>query len=110
MTPTRFKGTRPSRTYYNSAIDKSQETQAKKERKWVMEEGDEYVGHRIINGKRKRIILKRKTKKVHLTREEVEEIKTTFHLFDKDGNEEIDVKELKDAMKALGLNKTKAEI
>ena len=31
-------------------------------------------------------------------------------MFDKDGNQNIDVYELKDAMKALGLNRTKADI
>ena len=75
-----------------------------------MEEGDEYVEHRWVNGKRKRVIKKHQTQKVILTKEEVIEIETTFHMFDKDGNESIDVSELKDAMKALGLNKTKAEI
>ncbi len=75
-----------------------------------MEEGDEYVEHRIVDGKRKRVIRKHQTKKVVLTREEVKEIKTTFEMFDKDGSDAIDVYELKDAMKALGLNKTKQEI
>ena len=109
MTPTRFKGNRTSKSISQAAADKSQEERPKLDRKWVKEwrDGDEHVGHRIIDGKRKRIILKRKTQTVRLTKEEVEEIHTTFHLFDKDGNEEIDVKELKDAMKALGLNKTK---
>ena len=107
MTPTKFKGSRGRKSVAQTHTDKSQEARPKRDRKWVIEDKDEDLGHRIIDGKRKRIILKRQTQTVHLTREEVEEIKTTFHLFDKDGNEEIDVKELKDAMKALGLNKTK---
>ena len=82
----------------------------KKQRKWVMEEGDEYVEHKWVNGKRKRVIKKHQTEKVVLTKEEVIEIETTFHMFDKDGNQNIDVYELKDAMKALGLNRTKADI
>jgi len=39
-----------------------------------------------------------------LTREEINEIKHAFDLFDKDGSESIDVSELKDAMKALGIH------
>ena len=38
-----------------------------------------------------------------MTNEEVAEIKEAFALFDKDGSDSIDVLELKDAMKALGL-------
>ena len=90
--------------------ERSNEKLVKKQKvhKWTMEEGDEYVEHKWVNGKRKRVIKKHQTKKVKLTKEEVDEIETTFHMFDKDGSQNIDVYELKDAMKALGLNKTKA--
>ena len=45
-----------------------------------------------------------------LTREEINEIKHAFDLFDKDGSESIDVSELKDAMKALGIHFDKSQI
>ena len=42
-------------------------------------------------------------KEKNLTQEEVDEIKEAFSLFDKDQSGNIDVLELKDAMKALGI-------
>ena len=50
--------------------------------------------HRIVNGKRKRIIKKIYRETVMLTSEEVQEIKTTFDMFDKDGSGTIDTNEL----------------
>ena len=47
---------------------------------------------------------------VWLTKEEVREIHVIFKTFDKDESGSIEVGELRDAMKALGLNKTKDEI
>ena len=47
---------------------------------------------------------------VWLTKEEVREIGVIFRTFDKDKSGSIEVGELRDAMKALGLNKTKEEI
>jgi Ca2+-binding EF-hand superfamily protein len=38
-----------------------------------------------------------------LTKEQVDEIKAAFELFDKDHSGNIDVNELRDAMKALGI-------
>jgi Ca2+-binding EF-hand superfamily protein len=38
-----------------------------------------------------------------LTKEQVEEIKSAFELFDKDNSGSIDGNELRDAMKALGI-------
>ena len=38
-----------------------------------------------------------------LTKEQVEEIKSAFELFDKDNSGSIDANELRDAMKALGI-------
>ena len=94
----------------NTSADKSISEKPQKQRKWVMAEGDEYVEHRWVGNKRKRVIKKHQTQKVVLTKEEVIEIESTFHMFDKDGNQNIDVHELKDAMKALGLNRTKDDI
>ena len=45
-----------------------------------------------------------------LTREQVEEIRSAFDLFDKDNSGSIDVGELREAMKALGLNLGKKEV
>ena len=56
------------------------------------------------NGKRKKRIRRIKKQKKTLTAEEVKEIKEAFDLFDKDGSASIDVGELKDAMKALGIH------
>ena len=42
--------------------------------------------------------------------EEVKEIKEAFDLFDKDGSASIDVGELKDAMKALGIHLDKNQV
>ena len=46
----------------------------------------------------------------HLTNEQCEEINNAFLLFDKDNSGSIDVNELKDAMKALGIYLKKEEV
>ncbi|KAM8910882.1 uncharacterized protein cetn4 [Spinachia spinachia] len=48
--------------------------------------------------------------KVDLTEEQKQEIKEAFELFDTDGSGSIDVKDLKVAMRALGLEPKKEEI
>ena len=48
--------------------------------------------------------------KKFLSEEQYEEVKQCFSLFDKDGNGSIDAKELKDAMKALGVFLKKEEV
>ena len=57
--------------------------------------------------KRKRIFRKINKMTRYLTGEQREEIITAFHLFDKDKSNTIDIHELKDAMKALGIHLTK---
>ena len=57
----------------------------------------------IIDGKRKKKVKRRTKKKKPLTKEQVDEIKAAFELFDKDHSGNIDVHELRDAMKALGI-------
>ena len=42
-------------------------------------------------------------KKKELTKAEEEEIKTAFNMFDKDGSGNIDLQEMQDAMKTLGV-------
>ena len=60
--------------------------------------------------KRKKMI-KRITKKTkYLTQEQIEEIDNAFLLFDKDKSGTIDVSELRDAMKALGIFLKKDEV
>ena len=113
---------RKSRSKYSIGSHVEKETSKKEKKKWELEwkDGDEYVEHKyrdivddeghVIGRKRKRIIKKQVTEYVSLTKEEVREINAIFQTFDKDGSGGIEVGELKDAMKALGLNKTKAEI
>ena len=48
--------------------------------------------------------------KVELSEEQKQEIKEAFDLFDTDGSEKIDAKELKVAMRALGFEPKKEEI
>ena len=57
--------------------------------------------------KRKRIFRKITRVTKILTGEQKEEIETAFFLFDKDHSNTIDIGELKDAMKALGIHMTK---
>ena len=57
--------------------------------------------------KRKRVFRKITQVKKFLSGEQKEEIETAFYLFDKDRSHSIDLGELKDAMKALGIFMTK---
>lgn len=53
---------------------------------------------------------KTKKKRTKLTEEQKEVLKQAFDLFDTDNSGTIDERELKDAMKALGFDATKAEV
>jgi len=75
---------------------------------------EEFVDYKYVTEegltKRKKII-KRTVKMVkQLTEEQTEEIDNAFLLFDKDKSGSIDVNELKDAMKALGIFLKKDEV
>ena len=59
--------------------------------------------------KRKRIFRKRNQVMRYLSGEQREEIITAFHLFDSDKSNTIDINELKDAMKALGIFMSKQQ-
>ena len=60
--------------------------------------------------KRKKIIKRVEQKIKYITQEQKEEIDNAFILFDKDHSGSIDVGELKDAMKALGIFLKKKEV
>ena len=65
-------------------------------------------GERIF--KRKRVFRKYITEKRYLSSEQKQEIDFAFFLFDKDRSGSIDVTELRDAMKALGIFLKKEEV
>ena len=83
----------------------------------VLLEGEEEGGYIIkeyfINGqsikKRKRVIKKKAIMTKSLTPEQKEEIDNAFLIFDKDHSGSIDVLELTDAMKALGIYLKRSE-
>lgn len=60
--------------------------------------------------KRKRIFRKIVEEKKYITAEQMEEIETAFVLFDKDHSNTIDINELKDAMRSLGVHMTKLAV
>ena len=62
------------------------------------------------NGKKRKKVQRLVRKKKELTRAEEEEIKTAFNMFDKDGSGNIDLQEMRDAMKALGVFLSKDEV
>ena len=63
----------------------------------------------LLHRKRKRLVLKNKDKD-GMTDVQRKEIDGAFKLFDKDGSGNIDYWELRDAMRALGLNMTKEQV
>ena len=62
------------------------------------------------NGKKRKKIKKLVKKQKELTPEQEEEIRSAFNLFDKDGSGNIDIYELRDAMKALGVYLSKDKV
>ena len=82
-----------------------------KKKKYKLQDGDEVMEYRYDeNNKRKKRIRRIKKEMKTLTPEEVKEIKEAFDLFDKDQSLSIDVGELKDAMKALGIHLDKKQV
>ena len=75
------------------------------QKKWKLEDGDEFLRKERGDDGKKRRYYKRVTKEVvHLTTEQLDEIGEAFQLFDKDNSGMIDTEELKDAMRALGFH------
>ena len=84
-----------------------------------MRDGDEVVGYKFedvekpdgrIVKKRYKVVKRPRQEYVWLTREEKREIGVIFNTFDKDKSGSIEVGELRDAMKALGLKMDKDQI
>lgn len=77
-------------------------------KKHPLEADEEFVDYKYVTQpdgtmKRKKIIKKTTKKTKYLTMEQKEEIDNAFLLFDKDRSGSIDLNELKDALKALGV-------
>lgn len=95
---------------------KIDDTTAKKKKiKKPLGEGEEFVDYKFLpqpDGTQKRVKVIKRTVKITkmLTEEQKEEIDNAFLLFDKDKSGSIDVNELKDAMKALGIFLKKEEV
>ena len=75
------------------------------DKKEMLRDGDEVINYFYDeDGKRFKNVRRITKQKKYLTKEEVDEIQQAFYLFDKDNSDNIDVGELKDAMKALGIH------
>jgi Ca2+-binding EF-hand superfamily protein len=86
-----------------------------RKKKYTLGPDEEFIEYKFVqqqDGKIKRKkVIKRVTKtSKRLTEEQKEEIDNCFLMFDRDNSGSIDVVELKDAMKALGVFMKKEEI
>lgn len=94
---------------------KNPETASFKNEKYELKSNEDFIEYKYYeqpDGSTKRMKLVRKTAKYtkYLTEEHVEEIINAFKLFDKDKSNSIDLNELKDAMKALGIHLKKVQV
>jgi len=105
---------------YNTNLSNVQNSTRKQKKHYELRNNEEFIEYKFITQigtdkndikyKRKKKI-KRTEKKIKLlTEEQKEEIDNAFLLFDKDKSGSIDVNELKDAMKALGIFLKKEEV
>lgn len=91
-----------------SKSSKSGRRSATKHKKRPLGKGEEFLEYKHVEMadgtlKRKKMIKYTTKKTKWLTQEQIEEINNAFLLFDKDKSGSIDIYELKDALKALGI-------
>ena len=84
-------------------------------KKYKLKANEHFIDYKFVEMadgtmKRKKVFRRVYKKIKQLTEEQMEEINNAFILFDKDRSGSIDVNELKDAMKALGIFLTKEEL
>lgn len=84
-------------------------------KKRPLEKDEEFIEYKHVampdgTMKRKKIIKKITKKTKFITEEQKEEIENAFILFDKDNSGSIDIHELKDALKALGVILKKEDV
>lgn len=87
----------------------------KKKKSHILGRDEEFVDYRfkeMEDGTKKRykVVKKKEIRMKVISEEQKDEINNAFFLFDKDGSGSIDVVELKDAMRALGINQKKSTI
>ena len=90
-------------------------SQKSKYTKKILGKDEEFLYYKLEENKdgtlkRKKVIKKTQKKVKTLTEEQKEEIDNAFELFDKDNSGSIEVNELKDALKALGIYLKKEEV
>lgn len=92
-------------------VPADQETKVQKKH-YELQDGDEFIDYVWVGDPpvRKKKIKRLRAEKKKLTMEEKQEIEDAFRVFDKDMSGAIDVNELKDAMRALGIYMNKDEI
>jgi hypothetical protein len=93
---------RPNSARKSAYSKQSSKKQAKQ--KYQLKEGEEELGYEWKDGKRYRKIKRIIKQEKLLSIEEYNEICDAFNLFDKDGSNTIDVGELRDALKVLGIH------
>jgi hypothetical protein len=105
----------PSFQQFIGTVDHQKEAPKPKKKSYILQQGEEFVEYKFYDlpdGTKKRVKIIKKIVKMQkeLTEEQKEEIDNAFLLFDKDKSGSIDVNELKDAMKALGIFLKKEEV
>lgn len=92
------------------SIFSKQTTKKQAKQKYQLKEGEEDIGYEWKDGKRYRKIRRITKQEKLLSIEEYNEICEAFNLFDKDGSNTIDVGELRDALKVLGIHMNLNEV
>ena len=112
FTPVKLGGAQSQQDF---KIDNTSTIKKPKKPKRALQPGEEFIDYKMAkreDGTERRVKIIKKTVKMTklLTEEQKEEIDNAFLLFDKDKSGSIDVNELKDAMKALGIFLKKEEV